>query len=110
MPNVVEALGLRAPLKEALVAVTAAPDWVTVALQPLLTDWLPPKDQVTFQPRVAVVPEFFTVTVAVKPLPSRCPHGRRRCRPRCRGARPPPPPPPEPPPTGSKAVDLMDAR
>jgi hypothetical protein len=40
---------------EALTAVTFAPDWVTPAFQAFVTDWFPPKVQVTFQLRVAVV-------------------------------------------------------
>ena len=93
---------------EAFTAVTAAPDWVAVALQALVTAWLPPKDQVTFQLRVVVVPEPLTVTVAVKPEPQSLSTWYEAVQ--AAVPPPPPPPPPEPPPIGSKEVDLIELR
>ena len=68
-PNCVVAPAPRLPFQPALVAVTAAPDWPTVALQLLVIFWLPPKVQVTRQPPIVDVPLFRTVTLAVKPVP-----------------------------------------
>jgi hypothetical protein len=47
-------------------AVTAAPDWVTVALQPFVIRWSPPYVQVTVHPLTAASPAV-TRTAAVKP-------------------------------------------
>jgi hypothetical protein len=47
-------------------AVTAVPDWVTVAFQPFVMRWSPPYVQVTVHPSTAVSPAV-TRTAAVKP-------------------------------------------
>ena len=49
-------------------ALTAVPDWVTVAFQELAIVWEPGQVQVTVQPAVAEVPVLVTVTVAWKPV------------------------------------------
>src|SRR4051812_12090944 len=53
--------------QDGLVAVTALPDWVIVALQPCVTCWLPGNDQVTLQPPEIASPRLVTVTWAVNP-------------------------------------------
>src|SRR5690348_11828934 len=49
-------------------AVTAAPDWVTVALHAEVTRWLPGNDQVSVQPLIGLLPVLATVRSAVKPV------------------------------------------
>jgi hypothetical protein len=67
-PKLVLPAAAMAPLKEALVAVTAVPLEVTVAFQLLVMAWLPPQVQVAFQVLMATVPELVMVTVVVKPF------------------------------------------
>ncbi len=51
-----------------LLAVTAAPLWVTVAFHALVTCWPLAKVQVSVQPLMAVAPPLVIFTSAVKPL------------------------------------------
>ena len=50
-----------------LVALTAWPDWVTVAFQAEVSFWSPAKEKPTVQPLTALVPVLLTTTFAVKP-------------------------------------------
>src|SRR5436190_1430132 len=50
-----------------LTAVTAGPDWVTVAFQAFVTCWSPGKLQPRLQLLTVVVPVLVTVTFAVNP-------------------------------------------
>lgn len=56
-----------AALKSTFFAVTAVPDWVTVAFHAFATFVSPGKLNVSVQPLIAAVPVFETVTLAVMP-------------------------------------------
>jgi hypothetical protein len=49
------------------VAVTAAPDWVTVAFQAFVTFWSPGNENVSVQVLIALVPVLLMVRLAVNP-------------------------------------------
>ena len=51
-----------------MVTLTAAPDWVAVALQIWVMACVPGQEKLTFQPDVAAVPGLVTVKPSWKPL------------------------------------------
>jgi hypothetical protein len=66
-PNATVAPVATAPLYGSLTAVTCSPLWLTCALHPEVTCWLPAQVQVAVH-AVTAGPSFVTVTVAVKPV------------------------------------------